>query len=95
MPGQTGVDFLIDLKKDPRFRDTRTILLTGLATHQDTIRAINQAGIDHYIEKPWKSETLTGFVKELLTHFILDKGMGYEPYLPVLDKSVLFHRLRT
>ncbi len=93
MPGKTGVDFLIDLKKDERFQKTRKILLTGLATHQDTIKAINQAGIDHYIEKPWSAAKLVAFTKELLTRFLLDSGIDYQPYLKFLDHQVLFKHL--
>lgn len=90
MPGKTGVDFLIELNKDDRFRKTKKILLTGLATHQDTIKAINQAGIDHYIEKPWSEEKLVAFTKESLTRFLLESGINYQPYIKHLDKKVLF-----
>ncbi|MDZ7722751.1 MAG: response regulator [candidate division KSB1 bacterium] len=34
MPDQNGIDFLIELKEDERFSKIKTILLTGLATHQ-------------------------------------------------------------
>jgi two-component system chemotaxis response regulator CheY len=94
MPGTTGVDFLVSLHKDPRFAGTRKILLTGLATHQDTIKAINQANIDHYIEKPWSKEMLTAYVKELLTRFIVEKGLDYRRYLTYLDQSTLYGLLR-
>ncbi|MGC9327383.1 MAG: response regulator, partial [Candidatus Hinthialibacter sp.] len=53
MAEQNGVDFLIELNKDPRFKSIKKLLLTGLATHQDAIAAINMADIDRYIEKPW------------------------------------------
>lgn len=94
MPGETGVDFLIRIHQDPRFRNTKKLLLTGLATHQDTIKAINNADIDRFIEKPWDKEVLVHYVKSLLTAFILDKGIDYESYLPFLDKKLLFSRLR-
>jgi len=93
MPGKSGVEFLVELRKDPRFQDTKKILLTGLATHQDTIHAINQAAIDRYLEKPWDSATLIRYAKELLTHFIIKKGIDYQPYLDDLDKSTLFQLL--
>jgi two-component system chemotaxis response regulator CheY len=35
------------------FKETRKILLTGQANHADTIRAVNEAHIDNYFEKPW------------------------------------------
>lgn len=94
MPEKSGVDFLIDVNKDDRFAETRKILLTGLATHQDTIRAINSAAIDHYLEKPWKSSVLKEAVKKTLTEFILAKGIDYLPYLKHLDRTVLFETLR-
>ncbi len=54
MPGKTGVELLTDVFHDSRFPNTKKILLTGQATHTDTINAIN-AGIDRYFEKPWQS----------------------------------------
>lgn len=95
MPGKSGVEFLEELHQDKRFADTRKILLTGLATHEDTIRAINRAAIDRYIEKPWNSEVLNKYVKELLTAFIVGRGIDYQPYLDYLDKTTLFEMLRT
>ncbi|MEZ4824800.1 MAG: response regulator [Bacteroidia bacterium] len=94
MPDKSGVDFLIEMNNDVRFAHTRKILLTGLATHQDTIRAINQAAIDKYYEKPWKAEDLIAGVKTLLTGFIMAKGVDYRPYMAYLDQVVLFESLR-
>ncbi len=95
MPGKNGVEFLIEVQKDLRFTNTRTILLTGLATHQDTITAINEAHIDHYIEKPWNREDLHVSVKRLLTLFVLDSGLDFEDYLPVLDQPTLYGKLHS
>ncbi|AJQ92391.1 response regulator [Gynuella sunshinyii] len=94
MPDKTGVDFLADVKADGRFVQTKKVLLTGLATHQDTITAINQAGIDHYIEKPWKQAELQKTVRELLTHYIFNAGLDYQKYLEILDKDIVFSRLQ-
>lgn len=94
MPGQTGVEFLIELHKDSRFRNTKKLLLTGLATHQDTINAINNAAIDRFIEKPWSKQILIQYAKTLLTEFIFEKGISYEKYLPQLDQLVMFERLK-
>lgn len=94
MPGKTGVDFLVDIHRDSRFTHTKKLLLTGLATHQDTINAINNAEIDRFIEKPWQASTLVEYVRILLTEFILDKGIDYQRFLPHLDKKTLFERLR-
>ncbi len=93
MPGKSGVEFLSELNQDARFEGTRKILLTGLATHEDTIRAINQAEIDRYLPKPWQTERLQQYVRELLTEYILEKGMSYQDYLPYLDQNTLFSSL--
>lgn len=94
MPQKSGVDFLIDVSRDARFAATRKVLLTGLATHQDTIQAINQAHIDQYLEKPWTAERLITTVKILLAKYILEKGIDYEPYLPFIDQATVFEHLR-
>ena len=94
MPGKSGVDFLIEINNDGRFMQTKKMLLTGQATHQDTITAINQASIEKYIEKPWKSEDLITSVKVLLTQFIFDAGLNYEPFTEILDQPTLYNYLR-
>lgn len=95
MPEQTGVDFLVEVQADLRFTHTRKLLLTGLATHADTIQAINQAGVDYYIEKPWEPERLVAVVKTLVTAFILRVGISYQTLLPYLDQQALYKALRT
>lgn len=95
MPGMTGVEFFAKLKEDARFSTVRKILLTGQATHTDTIDAINHAGIDNYIEKPWKAEALLDKVAVLLTKYIIRAGLDYQPYVKVLDKQTLFDLLKT
>ena len=94
MPDTTGVDFLATVKADERFAHTKKILLTGLATHQDTITAINQAGIDQYVEKPWQQEQLQSAIRELLTRYILGVGIDYHPYMDILDRTLLFKMLQ-
>ncbi|MCB0497609.1 MAG: response regulator [Cyclobacteriaceae bacterium] len=94
MPGKSGVDFLIEMNEDPRFESTKKILLTGLATHQDTINAINNAAIDRYIEKPWNQTNLINYVKELITDYILKKGIDYTPYVHHLNQTTLLNKLR-
>jgi len=94
MPGKSGVELLREINTDSRFSLTKKVLLTGLATHQDTITAINEAGIDRYIEKPWKGEELLSCAKQLLTAYILEAGINYEKYLDILDQPTLLSGLR-
>ncbi|GAL34013.1 putative chemotaxis protein CheY [Vibrio maritimus] len=58
MPGMTGVELLTELSRDSRFKDTKKVLLTGQATHSDTITAINTAGVSHYFEKLGRLKSL-------------------------------------
>jgi len=69
MPGENGIDFLARLNFEARYQKTKKIVLTGLATHQDTIRAINDAKIDIYIEKPWAQDSFIESVKKLLESY--------------------------
>ncbi|GAJ70627.1 LOW QUALITY PROTEIN: putative chemotaxis protein CheY [Vibrio sp. JCM 18904] len=94
MPGKTGVELLTDVSKDGRFGFTRKVLLTGQATHTDTINAINSAGIDRYFEKPWQASQLIECVRNLVTQYIFDVGLDYTQYHEHLDQSVVFERLR-
>lgn len=95
MPGKNGVELLKEIHEDARFVHTKKILLTGLATHQDTITAINQAGIDRYLEKPWNGVELLQNVQSLLTEFILTTGLNYEKYIDVLDQTTLLNNLKS
>jgi DNA-binding NtrC family response regulator len=56
MPAMDGIEFL------KRARDLRPhasrILLTGYADVQNAIRAINEVGLYHYLEKPWDNDRL-------------------------------------
>ena len=94
MPGETGTELLGKITADRRFSKTRKVLLTGQATHADTINAINDGHIDNYIEKPWQPEKLLAVVKRLLTLYVLDAGLDHSKYMPVLDSATLFSKLR-
>ncbi len=94
MPGKTGVELLTEISQDDRFLMTKKILLTGQATHQDTITAINLARIESYFEKPWEAEVLRERARTLVTEYIFDKGLDYSDYQGELDQNVVLARLR-
>lgn len=94
MPGKTGVELLTEISVDSRFVATKKVLLTGQATHQDTIAAINGARVESYFEKPWQAGQLVLRCQSLLTEFIFDQGLEYEHYQSVLDQSIVLQRLR-
>lgn len=94
MPENSGVDLLKKVKEDGRFSKTRKILLTGQATHQDTIEAINNTGLDNYIEKPWKKVEIEQVIKILLTRYIISMGIDYNEFMSVVDNTTLFELLK-
>lgn len=85
LPGETGVDFLVELAGSGDYDAVRTVLVTGQAGHEDTIRAVNEAGLDHYIAKPWTSEQLLATVRHELTEFVLATDLDPLPHLRALD----------
>ncbi|CAN5858704.1 hypothetical protein BH23GEM9_BH23GEM9_09240 [soil metagenome] len=56
MPGMDGITFL---RRCRELQPMATrILLTGYADKENAIRAINEAGLYHYLEKPWDNDHL-------------------------------------
>ena len=94
MPGKSGVELLTELCNEPRFRNSKRILLTGLATQEDTIEAINHARIDRYIEKPWDQEKLLQATRECLTLYVLEQGLDVSDLQPVLDSAIVLQHAR-
>lgn len=93
MPEKSGVELLTEVELDKRFLGTKKLLLTGLATQADTIRAINDAKLDNFLEKVWDPEELVQTVKELLTEYIVERGIDYQEYLEKLDAPTLYRLL--
>jgi putative two-component system response regulator len=56
MPEMDGITFLKQVR-EVRPMTTR-ILLTGYADKDNAIRAINEAGLYYYLEKPWNNDHL-------------------------------------
>ena len=85
LPGQTGVDFLVELHADPTSARAKKVLVTGQAGLEDTIAAVNRADLDRYVAKPWSPEDLRAVVRDLLTDYVIEHLDDVLPYLPVLD----------
>jgi response regulator RpfG family c-di-GMP phosphodiesterase len=94
LPGDSGVDLLVAMLDDPRTAATRKVLVTGQADQQDTIRAVNEAGLDHYTAKPWDPDELRAVVRDQLTTFVLDERLDPLPHLQALDAARAMERLR-
>lgn len=96
MPGTTGVDFLVQMMGDARTAATRKVLVTGQAQLQDTVRAVNEADLDHYIAKPWNPEELAATVRSMLTAYVADMEIDPLPHFAALDaeQALAFSRNR-
>lgn len=94
LPGTTGVDFLVELCLDDDHGRSRKVLVTGQADQQDTIRAVNEAGLDHYVTKPWDADELRTLVRHELTTYVLQQEIDPLPFLPGLDASRAMSALR-
>ena len=94
MPNKNGIEFLSELSKDDRFDSIHKVLVTGQASHGDTIDAINNASIDYYISKPWVVENLHSVIKEMVTGWIMDNDLDYREYEGLIDTKILFKKLK-
>ncbi|MBF0507781.1 MAG: response regulator [Deltaproteobacteria bacterium] len=61
MPKMNGIDFLISAKK--MVPNAACIMLTGYADKENAIKAINDVGLYHYVEKPWDNDELLMIVR--------------------------------
>jgi diguanylate cyclase (GGDEF)-like protein len=71
MPGMKGVELLEEVHK--RSPGTTKILLTGQAGLDAVVAAINRAGLNRYIPKPWDEPDLRLTVENLLKSFRLHR----------------------
>jgi CheY-like chemotaxis protein len=65
MPGRSGGDVLLELREDPATAQTPVIMLTARAQSSDR-RAMDHAGADRYLTKPFSPVGLAALVEELL-----------------------------
>lgn len=71
MPGMKGVELLEEVhRRSPR---TVKVLLTGQAGLDAVVYAINRAGLDQYIPKPWDEPDLRLTIQSLLSRFRLER----------------------
>src|SRR5574341_1095391 len=61
MPELDGIKFLLEVRA--LCPESTLILLTGYADKENAIRAINEVGIFHYMEKPWDNDDLLTIIR--------------------------------
>jgi signal transduction histidine kinase len=73
MPGMDGLELL---RRTRAARpDAARIVLTGYADKESAVRAINDAGIYQYVEKPWDNDQLLVTVQNALDHVELERRL--------------------
>jgi CheY-like chemotaxis protein len=65
MPGRSGSDVLAELRADPATAETPVIMLTARAQAADR-EAMNAAGANHYLTKPFSPVGLAALVEAVL-----------------------------
>ncbi len=85
LPGESGVDFLVQMMGQEHTKQTRKVLVTGQADLSDTVRAVNRAHLDHYMAKPWDADELLDVVTEQLSQYVIKTGINPVEHLAVLD----------
>ena len=77
MPVMEGTEFLVRAGKI--YPEARKVLLTAYADTEAAIASINQAGIDHYLVKPWDppEEKLYPILDELLADWQATVQLSY------------------
>jgi thioredoxin reductase (NADPH) len=78
MPGMSGVEFLAQAVE--LFPDAKRVLLTAYADTDAAIAAINDAGVNHYLLKPWDppEENLYPVLDDLLEDWQADFSPQFE-----------------
>lgn len=94
LPGDNGVELLVELQNREATEPTRKVLITGQAGLQETVRAVNEANLKHYISKPWKKSELESIVKTLLTDFVIEHSGNPIQYMAVLDGERIADHVR-
>ena len=74
MPEMNGIELLKEIKKlQPQ---TVRLLLTGYADKENAIKAINEVGLYHYLEKPWDNDALLNIVRNALEEKTLRRALA-------------------
>ncbi len=73
MPGQSGVDFLKQVRVE--WPEVVRIVISGYADSEDIIAGVNEAGIYQYVLKPWVPQHLLDTVRGAVEASRLHRGL--------------------
>lgn len=76
MPGRSGTEMLVELRRRPEHRHGGRILITGYAGLESAKRAINEAEVESYVSKPWdEGDLLWNSVSDVASRFLRSSGL--------------------
>jgi len=88
LPGRSGHELLAEIRADPRSRLIPVVMITGAATHETKLKAI-EAGVTDFIAKPFSAEELTARVRALLElKFLTDALEDAEQVIVSLARTI-------
>jgi putative two-component system response regulator len=88
LPGKSGHDVLSEIRADPRTRLIPVVMITGAATHERKLKAI-EAGVTDFIAKPFSAEELVARVRALLElKFVTDALEDAEQVIIALARTI-------
>ena len=86
----SGVDLLMAVHQQPRFRGTRKVLLSADPEMEDVGRAIGKRSLDGILPFPWSEERLHGMLDSLITEFFIEHAPDDLERIPgVVDVTLL------
>lgn len=94
LPGQNGVELMVDMQNNPHTEKTKKVLITGQAGLDETVRAVNEADLKHYIAKPWKKKELVDITRKLLTDYVLEYRENPMEFMQILDSERIADEIR-
>lgn len=65
MPGQSGLDLIRALRREPHWRGLALIMVTGLAGEEEKVTAL-EVGADDYVVKPFSTKELAARIRAVL-----------------------------
>jgi two-component system, chemotaxis family, chemotaxis protein CheY len=63
MPEMNGVEFIRELRKRPRHRDTPIVVATSEADTSELVQEARRLGVAAVVKKPWKPQELAQLVQ--------------------------------
>lgn len=85
MPEESGTEFLVYVRE--KWPEIPRIIMTGFADYDATLRAINDAGVFRYLQKPWNNEEFLAVIQEAVEYRKHQELNGSLPFKVLAEKN--------